>query len=198
MKTIRVLSIFLLLAIAPSLILAQGTSDKKKLRKELKTYRKMKPMEIRTMKMNFESKLKDKKNQELQLKNMQRKFDSLQNIVNANNAKMSQLEAQLQLAQAAAANAKPAGAKGYYYRVQLGAFKFYDIKSKSASDESYNAESTPEMDKMTLGLFYTLAEADQFKEDVRRMGIKDAYVVPFKDGKRITHKEAAEGLKKTK
>jgi hypothetical protein len=30
------------------------------------------------------------------------------------------------------------------------------------------------------------------------MGIKDAYVVPFKDGKRVTHKEAAEGLKKSK
>lgn len=198
MKTIRVLSILLILAITPTIIFAQGSAEKKKLRKELRTYRKMKPMEIRSMKMNFENKLKDKKNQELIYKNMQRKYDSLQNAMNANNAKLSQLEAQLQLAQAAAANAKPTGAKGYYYRVQLGAFKFYAIKSKSASDESYNAESTPEMDKMTLGLFYTLAEADQFKEDVRKMGIKDAYVVPFKDGKRITHKEAAEGLKKSK
>ena len=161
-------------------------------------YRKMKPMEIRSMKMNYDNKLKDKKNQELIYKQMQRKYDSLQNVLNANSSKMSQLEVQLLQAQAASLNAKPAGAKGYYYRVQLGAYKFYDIKSKNSSDESFSAESTPEMDKMTVGLFYTLAEADQFKEDVRRMGIKDAYVVPFKDGKRVTHKEAAEGLKKSK
>lgn len=196
MKTIRVLSIVLLIAISPSIIFAQVAAEKKKLRKELRSYRKMKPMEIRAMKMNFENKLRDKKNQDLQFKNMQRKFDSLQNAMNAHNAKISQLEVQLLQAQAAAANNKSVGAKGYYYRVQLGAYKFYDIKSKNSSDESFNAESTPEMDKMTVGLFYTLAEADQFKEDVRRMGIKDAYVVPFKDGKRITHKEAAEGLKK--
>ncbi len=196
MKAIRVLSIILLIAISPSVIHAQVAAEKKKLRKELRTYRKMKPMEIRAMKMNFENKLKDKKNQELQYKVMQRKFDSLQNAMNANNAKISQLEVQLLQAQNAAANNKSVGAKGYYYRVQLGAYKFYDIKSKNSNDESFNAESTPEMDKMTVGLFYTLAEADQFKEDVRRMGIKDAYVVPFKDGKRITHKEAAEGLKK--
>lgn len=196
MKAIRVLSIILLIAISPSVIHAQVAAEKKKLRKELRTYRKMKPMEIRAMKMNFENKLKDKKNQELQYKNMQRRFDSLQNAMNANNAKISQLEVQLLQAQNAAANNKSVGAKGYYYRVQLGAYKFYDIKSKNSSDESFSAESTPEMDKMTVGLFYSLAEADQFKEDVRRMGIKDAYVVPFKDGKRVTHKEAAEGLKK--
>lgn len=196
MKAIRVLSIILLIAISPSVIHAQVAAEKKKLRKELRTYRKMKPMEIRAMKMNFENKLKDKKNQELQYKNMQRRFDSLQNAMNANNAKISQLEVQLLQAQNAAANNKSVGAKGYYYRVQLGAYKFYDIKSKNSSDESFSAESTPEMDKMTVGLFYNLAEADQFKEDVRRMGIKDAYVVPFKDGKRITHKEAAEGLRK--
>lgn len=196
MKTLRILSIILVLGITPSLILAQSTSEKKKLKKELKAYRKMKPMEIRSMKMNYENKLKDKKNQELLLKQAQRKADSLQSIINSNGSRVSQLEAELIAAKAAAANAKPAGAKGYYYRVQLGAYKFYDIKTKPAADESFNTESSNEMDKMTLGLFYTLAEADQFKEDVRKMGIKDAFVVPYKDGKRITHKEAAEGLKK--
>lgn len=198
MKALRVLSILLILTITPAFLFAQIGAEKKKLKKELRMYRKMKPMEIRSMKMNYDNKLKDKKNQELIYKQMQRKYDSLQNVLNANNSKMSQLEVQLLQAQAASLNAKPAGAKGYYYRVQLGAYKFYDIKSKNASDESFSAESTPEMDKMTVGLFYTLAEADQFKEDVRRMGIKDAYVVPFKDGKRVTHKEAAEGLKKSK
>lgn len=196
MKSIRILCILLVLSITPAIIFAQSSSEKKKLKKELKTYRKMKPMEIRNMKMNYESKLKDKKALDLRIKNLQRTSDSLQNIVNAHNTRVAQLEAQLQAAQAAAANAKPNVAKGYYYRVQLGAYKQYNIKSKSASDESFSAETENAMNKLTLGLFYNLAEADQFKEDVRRMGIKDAYVVPFKDGKRITHKEAAEGLKK--
>ncbi len=196
MKAIRILSILLVLSITPAIIFAQGSAEKKKLKKELKTYRKMKPMEIRNMKMNYESKLKDKKTQDLRIKNLQRTSDSLQNLVNSNNARVSQLEAQLVAANAAAANAKPNSAKGYYYRVQLGAYKEYNIKTKSASDESFSAVTEDSMNKLTLGLFYTLAEADQFKEDVRRMGVKDAYVVPFKDGKRITHKEAAEGLRK--
>ncbi len=196
MKAIRILSILLVLSITPAMIFAQGAAEKKKLKKELRTYRKMKPMEIRNMKMNYESKLKDKKTQDLRIKNLQRTSDSLQNLVNSNNARVRQLEAQLQSAQDAAANAKPNSAKGYYYRVQLGAYKEYNIKTKSASDESFSAVTEDSMNKLTLGLFYNLAEADQFKEDVRRMGVKDAYVVPFKDGKRITHKEAAEGLKK--
>ncbi len=196
MKALRILCILLVLGIAPSMVFAQTKAEKKKLKRELRTYRKMKPMEIRNMKMNYESKLKDKKQLDLRIKNLQRTADSLQNLLTANNARVSQLEAQLLAAQSAAANAKPAGAKGYYYRVQLGAYKQYNIKSKTAADESFSAESENQMNKLTLGLFYTLAEADQFKEDVRRMGIKDAYVVPFKDGKRITHKEAAEGLRK--
>ncbi len=196
MKTIRILSILLVLSTTPFLLMAQGASERKKLKKELKAYRKMKPMEIRTMKMNYENKLKDKKNQDLLFKQMQRRVDSMQNVLNASNSKISQLEGQLQIAQASA-NAKPtSGATGYYYRVQLGAYKFYNIKTKQGGDESFKAENNADMEKMTLGLFYSLAEADQFKEDIRKMGIKDAFVVPFKDGKRITHKEAAEGLKK--
>lgn len=195
MKALRILCILLVLSIAPAIVLAQAKAEKKKLKRELRTYRKMKPMEIRNMKMNYESKLKDKKQQDLRIKNLQRTADSLQNLVNANNARLSQLEGQLLAAQSAA-NSKPSGAKGYYYRVQLGAYKQYNIKSKAGGDESFSAETDNEMNKLTLGLFYTLAEADQFKEDVRRMGIKDAYVVPFKDGRRITHKEAAEGLRR--
>ena len=196
MKAIRILSVLLVLSITPAILFAQGSTEKKKLKKELRTYRKMKPMEIRNMKMTYESRLKDKKTQDLRLKNLQRTSDSLQNLVTANNARVRQLEAQLQSAQDAAANAKPNVAKGYYYRVQLGAYKQYNIKAKTTSDESFSAVTEDSMNKLTLGLFYTLAEADQFKEDVRRMGVKDAYVVPFKDGKRITHKEAAEGLRK--
>jgi hypothetical protein len=197
MKAIRVFSILLVLCVSPVLIFAQVNAEKKKLKKELRTYRKMKPMEIRNMKMTYESRLKDKKALDLRVKNLQRTSDSLQNIINNNSTRMAQLEAQLKAAESANANAARTNvAKGYYYRVQLGAFKQYNIKSKSASDESFSTENADAMNKLTLGLFYTLAEADQFKEDVRRMGVKDAYVVPFKDGKRITHKEAAEGLKK--
>jgi hypothetical protein len=195
MKAFRVLTILIVLSITPVFTFAQSTNDKKKLKKELKIYRKMKPMEIRNMKMNYESKLKDKKTLDLRIKNLQRASDSLQSLINVNNAKISQLETQL-LAEQGAANSKPTSAKGYYYRVQLGAYKQYNIKAKSTSDESFSVETENSMNKLTLGLFYTLVEADQFKEDVRRMGVKDAYVVPFKDGKRITHKEAAEGLKK--
>lgn len=149
------------------------------------------------MKLNYENKLKDKKNQEQQAKLMQKKVDSLQGIVNSNASRLASLESQLQAAQSEAAGAKKGLAKGYYYRVQLGAYKFFDVKTKSnKQDESFLTESSNDVDKYVVGLFFSIEEADKFKDDIRKLGIKDAFVVPYKDGQRITHKEALEGIKK--
>ncbi len=197
MNGIKILVAVLVLSFVPYMSFSQTKAEKKKLKQELKTYRKMKPMEIRSMKLNYETKLKDKKNLAEQAKQMQKKVDSLQTLLNSNSARISGLESQLLAAQAEAAGAKKGSAKGYYYRVQLGAYKFFDVNSKTTKeDDTFLTETKNEIDKYVVGLFFTLEEADKFKNDIRKLGIKDAFVVPYKDGQRITHKEAAEGLKK--
>lgn len=197
MNGIKILVAVLILSFVPYMSYSQTKAEKKKLKQELKTYRKMKPMEIRSMKLNYETKLKDKKNLAEQAKQMQKKVDSLQTLLNSNSARISGLESQLLAAQAEAAGAKKGSAKGYYYRVQLGAYKFFDVNTKTTKeDDTFLTETKNEIDKYVVGLFFTLEEADKFKNDIRKLGIKDAFVVPYKDGQRITHKEAVEGLKK--
>lgn len=197
MNVVKILVSIVILSFLPYMSFSQTRAEKKKLKQELKTYRKMKPMEIRSMKLNYENKLKDKNNQAQQFKILQKHVDSLQTLLNSNGAKLLSLESQLLAAQADAASAKKGTAKGYYYRVQLGAYKFFDVKSKTnKEDDTFLTETKNEIDKYVVGLFFTLEEADKFKNDIRKLGIKDAFVVPYKDGQRITHKEALEGLKK--
>lgn len=198
MNVIKILVSIVILSLVPYMSFSQTRAEKKKLKQELKTYKRMKPMEIRSMKLNYENKLKDKNNQAQQAKMLQKRVDSLQTLLNSNGARMSALESQLLAAQTDAASAKKGTAKGYYYRVQLGAYKFFDVNTTKATqtDDTFLTETKNEIDKYVVGLFFTLEEADKFKNDIRKLGIKDAFVVPYKDGQRITHKEAAEGLKK--
>ncbi len=197
MNRIKFVVVVVFLSLVPYVVFSQSRAEKKKLKQELKQYKKMKPMDVRAMKLNYENKLKDKKNQEAQSKLLQKKIDSLQGIVNSSATRLASLESQLQSAQSEASSAKKGIAKGYYYRVQLGAYKFFDVKAKnSKQDDSFLTESSNDVDKYVVGLFFSLEEADKFKNDIRKLGIKDAFVVPYKDGQRVTHKEALEGLKK--
>jgi hypothetical protein len=50
------------------------------------------------------------------------------------------------------------------------------------------------MQKVTLGNFRDYWEADKFKKYLRDMGVKDAWIVPFKDGQRVDIKEVLEGV----
>jgi len=143
-----------LLVFGSQVLQAQTKAEKKRLKQELKTYRKMSPTEIRSMKLNYEAKLKDKNSQVQQGKQLQKKVDSLQNIINNNSSRVSSLEAQLQAAQNEASSAKKGIAKGYYYRVQLGAYRNFESKSKSAKDdESFLKETVSDMDKFSVGMF---------------------------------------------
>ena len=47
--------------------------------------------------------------------------------------------------------------------------------------------------KYTLGEFTDYWEADRFKKYLREMGVKDAWIVAYKDKKRLNMKEFLEG-----
>lgn len=83
---------------------------------------------------------------------------------------------------------------GLVYKVQIGAYKGYDIREYFNRHE--NSTMTVDEDglmRYTLGVFQDYWEADKFKAYLRKMGVKGAWVVAYKDGNRVSIKDAREG-----
>lgn len=196
MKKIRfIIPVFLLLAIGFGAMGQNSKAEKAALKKELKMYKKMKPIQIRQMKLNYEAKLKDMEALNAELKKSRSREDSIQRLYNAASNKLKMVDKEMAAAREEADMAKKGMIKGYVFRVQLGAYKKFDIKGKLANDDAMQGENVDGMDKYTVGMFMNFAEAEEFKNDLRRMGMKDAFIVAYKDGVRIPVNEAIAATK---
>lgn len=87
--------------------------------------------------------------------------------------------------------------RGVVFKVQLGAFKKKDLK-KYDNSPNFGAEDENGLQKYTIGVFRDYWEADTFKKYLREMGVKEAWVVSYKDGARVPIKEVLEGVTKKK
>jgi hypothetical protein len=82
--------------------------------------------------------------------------------------------------------------KGVYYKVQIGAFRndipqnLYD-QFAPISGERLNTGIT----RYTAGFFVQFEGAKEVKQQIRAMGYSDAFIVAYRDGKRIPLYEAA-------
>jgi hypothetical protein len=82
--------------------------------------------------------------------------------------------------------------KGVYYKVQIGAFRndipqnLYD-QFAPISGERLNTGIT----RFTAGFFVQFENAKDVKQQIRAMGYNDAFIVAYRDGKRIPLYEAA-------
>ena len=79
---------------------------------------------------------------------------------------------------------------GLVFRVQIGAYRKTAAPGQSASTDQMTIESSDGMQKILIGNFRTHDEAKELSEYFKRIGLKDAWVVPYRDGQRITLKEA--------
>jgi hypothetical protein len=80
------------------------------------------------------------------------------------------------------------------YKVQIGAFKKFDITKYFNNNKNFSGEVEDDGTmKYTLGEFPDYWEADKFKQFLREMGVAGAWVVAYKDGKRVNMKDAREG-----
>ena len=90
--------------------------------------------------------------------------------------------------------APAANKKGLLYKVQIGAFKNFDLREYFNNTENFSGEIDADGTmRYTLGVFKEYWEADKFKQFLRKMGVKGAWVVAFKDGVRVELKDALEG-----
>jgi len=83
--------------------------------------------------------------------------------------------------------------KGIVYKVQVGAFKnkklakYFDINPNFGGEAADKDPADPT--RITIGIFRDYWEADTFKKYMREMGVKDAWIVPYRDGARVELKD---------
>ncbi len=73
---------------------------------------------------------------------------------------------------------------GLSYKVQIGAYRELDISSQANDQTDLRAEEYEGVKRYTLGRFKTLGDAEAFRSHIRKMGVKDAFIVGYKDGVR--------------
>lgn len=114
---------------------------------------------------------------------------------------LAQLRSQLTAAKAELAALKEAPvnsmdfSKGVVFKVQIGAFKNKNLAKYFDNNPNFGGEARDgEPQKLTIGIFRDYWEADTFKKYMREMGVKDAWIVPYKDGQRVEIKDVLEGV----
>jgi len=147
-----------------------------------------------------------------QVNTLKSETNALESRLSDKDAKISELQddiasmrSDLQAAKAAAKkaqsqpkpNANAGGGEmvdGVVFKVQIGAFRNKDLSKYFDNNPNFGGESTDDMQKITLGQFRDYWEADTFKKYLREMGVKDAWIVPYKDGNRVEIKDVLEGV----
>jgi hypothetical protein len=79
------------------------------------------------------------------------------------------------------------GDKGLYYRVQIGAYLKInmDRHTESTKNQNFSGETLDGLNKFLIGKFKSYDLAKAFRDDIKRIGIRDAFVVAYQDGIRI-------------
>lgn len=177
-------------------------SEKKEWKKKAKEYSKN-PANLKQL-------IDEKEAAQSQLSSLNQRVTDLQSSVSDKDARIAELEDQLaqtrsqltsvrsQLAenQQAPAAANPMDfSKGVVFKVQIGAFKNKDLAKYFENNPNFGGEVRDnEPQRVTIGIFRDYWEADKFKKYLREMGVKDAWIVPYRDGERVEIKDVLEGV----
>ncbi|MDX2189206.1 MAG: Ezrin/radixin/moesin family protein [Bacteroidota bacterium] len=85
--------------------------------------------------------------------------------------------------------------KGVVFKVQIGAFKNKDLRKYFENNPNFSGDVDPDgLKKYTIGYFNDYWEAETFKKYLREMGVKDAWIVPYKNGQRVNIRDVLEGI----
>jgi hypothetical protein len=115
----------------------------------------------------------------------ERQIDSLEEALAEAKKGASSTTSTAQNSDASASSGTDDYSKGTVYRVQVGAFRNKDLM-KFVGHKRFHAEQDEDgVKKYTLAAFRDYWEADLFKKYMREMGVKDAWIVGYKDGVRV-------------
>ncbi len=200
MRMLNLLSVVLLMLFSTQ-IFAQDMSreEKKKWKKELKNYKK----DLDALKTLTEEHTEYRKeNQDLQerINNLEASKSMEESRLAQKDEEISALNNQLMNAQMTiqqlqeqepTADMTDKGMMmGLVYRVQIGAYGKTSIPDDLSSDDSMSLEQEDGLQKVVIGQFRDYTRATALQDHMKKMGVKDAWVVPYNDGQRITIEEA--------
>lgn len=158
---------------------------------------------------NLKQLTEDKEAAEGQVSSLTDKVSQLQSGMSNKDAKIAELEDQLSEARAQLTSTRAELAQlkespavnemdfsqGVVFKVQIGAFKNKDLQKYFDNNPNLGGEvKEGEPQKITIGIFRDYWEADTFKKYMREMGVKDAWIVPYRDGQRVEIKDVLEGV----
>lgn len=190
-------------------LLFAGTQSFAQLSKQEKKEWKKKAKEYAKNPANLKQFVEDKQSADNQVATLNKRVTDLQNTMSDKDARIAELEDELSQmrGQLTATRAELAQLKenpvinpmdfsrGVVFKVQVGAFKNKDLSKYFDNNPNFGGEvKEGEPQRITIGIFRDYWEADQFKKYMREMGVKDAWIVPYKDGQRTEIKDVLEGV----
>ena len=192
-KQAIVVLLMMMLAIAPSYhAQAQTDTDTEQSDKKGKKKKEKKQKEKKLNKSDLNSLVSQLNSQ---IKNLEAENNRLKTAIDQKDEDISQLEAEL-----TAEKNKPAPAPlvdpasvipgGIAFKVQVGAYQKFNINQYFTDAKKIGYEAVDGTNKYVIGYFTSFEAAKGFETDMKKMGIKDSWLVPYKDGVRITDDEA--------
>ena len=163
-------------------------TQKRALKKEIKTYKKN-PEKWVKMLNKHDAKVKEL-NDEIAKLNAQLKASELNAEKLAEQLKLEQLR-YAELEKTIPTTELP---DGTVYQVQMGFYQYLDLVSFNDNLKTVRAEEVDGKKRYVIGHFENLLDAVQFSNDIKRIGITDAFVTQYIDGERNMNFDAYEGL----
>ncbi len=208
MKKLFILSVFLLFsfAVVPAAHAQLSKKEKKELKNKLKQF-KSNPEKLKKI-------LEENNSMKSQVSSLNNQVKSLQTRIGEKDTRISELQDENEGLKTDLATARktiaggggsqpkrpvrpmptdPANEKGIVFKVQIGAFKKNDL-SQYKGQKNFGVDADGNINKYTIGVFRDYWEADKFKKSLRQMGVKDAWIVSYKDGTRVPIKDVLEGI----
>lgn len=202
----KVLSVIAIIALAFCTLDANAQMSKQEQKQWKKRIKALSPEQYKTL-------LEQNKSLSSQVSSLKSDLDGVDdriaekdNQISTYQEQVSDLRSQLSAAkQAAESNQGNTGSSnsgsnidenvGVVFKVQIGAFKNKDLTKFLQVGKNFSGEVDENgLKRYSLGIFKDYWEADTFKKYLREMGVKDAWIVSFKDGKRVPIKDVLEGV----
>lgn len=79
---------------------------------------------------------------------------------------------------------------GIVFRVQLGAYEQTQMEDELITTDNLAVEETNGVQKVVVGQFRNYVNAKALRDRLRQMGVSDAWIVSYQDGRRISVEEA--------
>jgi hypothetical protein len=199
MKKNFILTLFIMLIVTSGGAFAQKRSKEDKAN-EKEWKKKLKDLDP----LQYKALLEQRDGLQTELSQLNSKVVSLEADLNAKNSENEKLVAQLKNAEEkfkeeqksnVTKSSNQMSPNGLVFKVQIGAFRNKDLSKYLENNPNFSGDVDADgTRKYTLGYFGDYWEADNFKKYLREMGVKDAWLVAYKNGQRVEMKDVLEGV----